>query len=137
MSLNEIYQSFQEQIQFIKVYIREAHPVDGWWFGKGFMNILLRLSGSKVSWEIYDPTTIEERRNAAGDCAESLQYGVKTYVDEMNDQVNKNYAAWPTRLYLIDKNGLVVYAGGLGPFGFKPGELKRAIQKHLQEDNIS
>ena len=98
--------AYQEQIQFIKVYIREAHPVDGWWFGKGFMNILLRLSGSKVSWEIYDPTTIEERRNAAGDCAESLQYGVKTYVDEMNDQVNKDYAAWPTRLYLIDKNGL-------------------------------
>ena len=101
------------------------------------MNILLRLSGSKVSWEIYDPTTLEERRKAAGDCAESLQYGVKTYVDEMNDQVNKNYAAWPTRLYLIDKNGLVVYTGGLGPFGFKPGELKRAIQKHLQEDNKS
>ena len=101
------------------------------------MNILLRLSGSKVSWEIYDPITLEERRKAAGDCAESLQYGVKTYVDEMNDQVNNNYAAWPTRLYLIDKNGLVVYTGGLGPFGFKPGELKRAIQKHLQEDNKS
>jgi len=115
------------------VYIREAHPIDGWWFGKGFMNTLLRLSGSKVSWEIYDPKTMEERRTAAGDCAESLQYGVKTYVDEMNDQVNKDYAAWPTRLYLIDKNGVVIYAGGLGPFGFKPGALKRAIQKQLQE----
>lgn len=137
MSLNDLYQTYHQQIHFIKVYIREAHPVDGWWFGKGFMNTLLRISGSKVSWEIYDPKTIEERRSAAGDCAESLQYGVKTYVDEMDDQVNKNYAAWPTRLYLIDKNGLVVYAGGLGPFGFKPGELKRAIQKHLQKENIS
>ena len=137
MSLNEIYQAYQEQIQFIKVYIREAHPVDGWWFGKGFMNVLLRLSGSQVSWKIYDASTIEERRDAAGECAESLQYGVKTYVDEMNDQVNKEYAAWPTRLYLIDNNGLVAYAGGLGPFGFKPGELKRAIQKHLQEETIS
>ena len=137
MSLNEIYLTYQHNIQFIKVYIREAHPVDGWWFGKGFMNTLLRLSGSKVSWEIYDPKTMEERQTAARDCAESLQYGVKTYVDEMNDQVNKDYAAWPTRLYLIDKNGVVVYAGGLGPFGFKPGELKRAIQKYQQEELIS
>jgi len=137
VSLNELYQAYQEQIQFIKVYIREAHPVDGWWFGKGFMNILLRISRSKVSWNIYDPTTIEERRTAAGDCAESLKYGVKTYIDEMNDEVNIKYAGWPTRLYLIDKKGLVAYAGGLGPFGFKPGELKRAILNHIQKENIS
>ena len=98
------------------------------------MNILLRLSGSKVSWHIVDPETIEERRAAAGDCEQSLQYGVKTYVDEIDDQVNQAYAAWPTRLYLIDKNGVVKYAGGLGPFGFKPSSLKRAIQAHLKED---
>jgi len=99
------------------------------------MNILLKLSGSKVSWNIYDPKTIEERRAAAGDCEQSLQYGVKTYVDEMDDAVNKAYAGWPTRLYLIDKEGIVKYAGGLGPWGFKPGALKQAVRKHLQEGN--
>ncbi|MCJ7716724.1 MAG: hypothetical protein MUO54_09410, partial [Anaerolineales bacterium] len=132
-SLHDLYQQYNDQLKFIKIYIREAHPVDGWWFGKGFMNKLLKLSGSKVSWEIYDPKTIEERRAAAGDCEQSLQYGVKTYVDDMNDMVNKAYAAWPTRLYLINKDGIVRYAGGLGPFGFKPGALKQAIQKHLTE----
>jgi len=131
VSLHNIYQEFNQQVKFIKVYIREAHPVDGWWFGKGFMNTLLRLSGSKVFWSIYDPKTIQERREAAGDCERSLQYGVKTYVDEMDDGVNKAYAAWPTRLYLINKEGLVEYAGGLGPFGFKPSALKTAIQKLL------
>jgi len=90
-----------------------------------------------VSLNTYDPTTIEERRTAAGDCVESLKFGVKTYVDEMDDQVNKDYAAWPTRLYLIDKNGIVVYAAGLGPFGFKPRELKQAIQEHLQKESTT
>ena len=120
-------------MKFIKVYIREAHPVDGWWFGKGLMNTLLRLSRSKVSWSIYDPQTIQQRRQAAADCAESLQYGVKTYVDEMDDAVNKAYAAWPTRLYLINENGIMIYAGGLGPFGFKPAGLKSAIHLHVTE----
>jgi len=134
VSLDKIYQEFNQQVKFIKIYIREAHPVDGWWFGKGFMNKLLRLSGSKVSWSIHDPKTIQERREAAGDCEQALQYGVKTYVDEMDDQVNRDYAAWPTRLYLIDINGIVVYAGGLGPFGFKPAALKKALTGLLLEE---
>jgi hypothetical protein len=92
------------------------------------MNILLRLSGSKVSWSISDAKTIQERRDAAGDCERTLQYGVKTYVDDMDDRVNKAYAGWPTRLYLVDRDGIVVYTGGLGPFGFKPGALKSSIQ---------
>ncbi|MCK4490973.1 MAG: hypothetical protein KAU23_11980, partial [Anaerolineales bacterium] len=96
MSLHNLYQEFSDQIQFIKVYIREAHPVDGWWFGKGIMSTLLNLSRSKASRNLYDPKTLEERRAAAGDCEESLKFGIKTYVDEMNDSVNKAYAAWPT-----------------------------------------
>ena len=134
MSLDELYRQYNDQVKFIKVYIREAHPVDGWWFGKGIMNSLLSLKGSKASFDLYDPKTIEERRAAAEDCQESLNYGVKTYVDEMDDAVNKAYAAWPTRLYLIDKEGYVVYAGGLGPWGFKPGALGRAIQGVLANE---
>jgi len=137
VSLNDIYQEYHDQFQFIKIYIREAHPVDGWWFGKGFAKYPMRIFSPKVSLNTYDPTTIEERRTAAGDCVESLKFGVKTYVDEMDDQVNKDYAAWPTRLYLIDKNGIVVYAAGLGPFGFKPRELKQAIQEHLQKESTT
>ena len=134
VSLDNIYQEFNQQVKFIKIYIREAHPVDGWWFGKGFMNTLLRISGSKVSWSIHDPKTIEERRKAAGDCEEALKYGVKTYVDDIDDVVNKAYAAWPTRLYLINKEGVVVYTGGLGPFGFKPAALRQAIHSYLAKE---
>jgi hypothetical protein len=134
VSLHSLYEEFSHQVQFIKVYIREAHPVDGWWFGRGFMSTLLKLSRSKASRDLYDPKTIQERRAAAGDCEQSLQYGIKTYGDEMDDRVNKAYAAWPTRLYLINKDGIVIYAGGLGPFGFKPGVLKQAIQNYIAKE---
>ena len=42
------------------------------------------------------------------------------------------YAAWPTRLYLVGLDGKVVYAGGLGPYDFKPEKLKAAIEKYLK-----
>ena len=69
----------------------------------------------------------------AGQCDESLQYGIRTYVDEMDDPVSKAYAAKPTRLYLIGVDGRVVYAGGLGPYGFSPCALKAAIAEYLNK----
>ena len=60
-----------------------------------------------------------------------MLYGVPTLVDEMEDAVNSANAAWPDRLYLIGLKGEVIYAGGIEPFGFKPDELKKAIDDYL------
>jgi type I thyroxine 5'-deiodinase len=118
-------------MQFLTVYIREAHPVDGWWFGQGFARHFIKRFAPRVAMDIYDPKTIEERRSAAGRCEESLKVGIRTYVDKMDDPVSKAYAARPTRLYLVGTDGRVFYAGGPGPWGFKPPELKAAIKAYL------
>ena len=105
-------------MQFLVIYIREAHPDDGWsWEPKG----------------IVDPETIEERRKLGGMCETAMQYGIRTYVDEMHDPVMTAYAAWPERLYLIAADGRVAYAGDRGPHGFRPAELKAAIDELLSE----
>lgn len=131
MSLRDLYEKYHDRVQFLVVYIREAHPVDGWWLGGGIPGLMLRLSGSKAAMDVYDPKTIEERRAVAGQCEDALRYGIRTYVDEMDDAVAGAYAAMPTRLYLIGLDGRVVYAGGMGPFGFKPAELGAAIEEYL------
>ena len=133
MSLHDLYARYHKQVQFLVIYIREAHPVDGWWLGGGLAGLMLKLARSKAATGIYDPKTIEERRAVAGQCQEALKYGIRTYVDEMDDAVNKAYAAHPTRLYLVGTNGRVAYAGGLGPFGFKPAELGAAIEAYLAQ----
>jgi hypothetical protein len=117
VSLRDLYAQYNDDVQFLMIYIREAHPVDGWDIG----------SENRVR----DPQTLQERRQVAGTCETSLQYGIRTYVDEMDDAVMVSYAAWPERLYLIGRDGRVRYAGGLGPWGFKPAELKEAIDALL------
>lgn len=133
MRLQDIYEQYHEEVQFLSIYIREAHPKDGWWLGRRLTRGLIRFYSPRVSMKHDDPQTIKERRAVAGECENALQYGLRTYVDEMDDEVNKMYAAWPTRLYLIGLDGRVVYAGGLGPYDFKPAKLKAAIDRYLCE----
>ncbi len=121
----------------MNIYIREAHPVDGWWFGKGLPKLFLKLTGSKAALDVYDPHTMAQRRATAVACETALQFGVPTLVDEMDDRVNKAYAAWPTRLYLVGLDGRIVYHGGLGPFGFKPTELDRVIEQYLAQMGVA
>jgi hypothetical protein len=136
VGLQDLYAKYHQEVQFLSIYIREAHPVDGWWFGKGPMSLLLKLSRSKVATDIYDPVSLDERRAVAGQCQDALQYGIRTYVDDMDDSVNKAYAAWPTRLYLIGVDGRVEYAAGLGPWDFSPAKLERAIEVYLKEITV-
>ncbi|RLD08075.1 MAG: hypothetical protein DRI65_03275 [Chloroflexota bacterium] len=137
MSIQEIYKQFKEEVQFLSIYIREAHPIDGWWMGRRLTKKLMLRMAPKVSMEHYDPKTIEERRAVAGECETALQYGVRTYIDEMDDHVNKTYAAWPTRLYLVGLDGKIVYGGGLGPYDFKPSKLKATIEEYLKQLSTS
>ena len=132
VSLTGLYAKYHEQVQFIPIYIREAHPVDGWWFGGNlFTKRIMRVFAPKVAMDVHDPQTLEQRRQVAGTCEASLSYGIRTYVDEMDDAVNNAYAAWPTRLYLIDTAWVVVYGGGLGPYDFHPHKLEKAIENYL------
>ena len=118
MSLRDLYEGYNDRVQFLAIYIREAHPDDGW-------------SGKPKG--IDDPKTIQARRELAGTCEVAMHYGIRTYVDEMDDAVMTAYAAWPERLYLVGRNGRVVYAGGRGPKGFKPAELKATIDSLVAE----
>jgi len=136
VSLRELYETYHNKVKFLSIYIREAHPVDGWWFGKGLTRHLIKRFDPRVALDVYDPKTIEERRVVAGSCEESLRYGIRTYVDEMADTVSKAYAARPTRLYLVGADGRVFYAGGPGPWGFKPKELAAAMEVYLTSDML-
>ena len=119
------------------IYIREAHPRDGWWLGGGLPGLGLKMYGSKAATDIYDPTTLVERRGVASQCVTALEYEIPTLVDDIDDPVSRAYAALPTRLYLVDFEGVVAYAGGLGPFGFKPDELKVEIDNLLAKESAT
>ena len=83
--------------------------------------------------DIADPTTLEERRAVASACQETLFDGEMTvYVDTIDDRVSTMYTGKPTRIYLIGRDGRVVYNPGIGPFGFNPDHLGQEIEAYLR-----
>jgi hypothetical protein len=108
-------------VQFLVVYIREAHPVDGvlperqtgtWLMGSPERRLL-----------VEDPLSFEERVALARTCAQTMRLPCPLVVDGMDDAVEAAYAAWPERLYVVDLDGTVIYRGGKGPMDFDPDEL--------------
>jgi len=108
-------------VQFVVVYIREAHPEEGWILPEN------RRSGIAV----HEPTTDDERRAVATTCAANLKMSMRTVIDGVDNAVASAYGGWPDRLYLVGSDGRIVYQGGEGPFGFKPEELAVAIEREL------
>lgn len=115
--VDQIAQRYKDEATFIGIYVREAHPTDGW-----------RMSSNDESGVEYaQPTSFEERMNMASVCHEKLSMSIPLLVDELDDRVGHAYSGMPARLYVIDTEGKVAYKSGRGPFGFKPGEMEQSL----------
>jgi hypothetical protein len=83
---------------------------------------------------VSDPKTIEERRQVAADFAKRFKLTLPVLVDTMDDQMNRKYAAWPDRLYVIDAAGKLAYVGRPGPGGFKVNEVPPVLERLLRKN---
>ncbi len=106
-------------MEFVVVYIREAHPEDGW----------VITSNREQDIAFKDPTNNDERHEAAVSCALRLKIHIPVVVDDIDDKIANAYGALPDRLYLIGKGGQIAYQGERGPWGFDPDKLAQAIEK--------
>jgi len=100
------------------VYILEAHPSDVWQMESNVRDQVVFAS----------PKNEEERASVAGACVRKLGIKFPAVLDEFGNAAERAYTGWPDRIYLIDGRGRVVYKSRPGPFGFKPDELRGALQ---------
>lgn len=118
-ALNKLYHQYSDQVEFLVVYITEAHPSDVWQMESNIKDKVVFAS----------PRNEDERANVAGSCVRKLGIEIPAVLDEFGNSTESAYTAWPDRLYLIDASGHVAYKTGPGPFGFEPDGLKAALDK--------
>jgi len=119
--LEELYDRYGGEVAFFIVYIREAHPEDGW----------VLADNRREEIALMDPTSLDERAAAADACVARLETRIPVLLDDVDDAVALAYGGWPDRLYLIGRDGRVAFQGERGPDGFKPEQLGSAIGAEL------
>ncbi len=108
-------------MQFYVVYIKEIHPTDGWQVKANERDAVL----------FRQHRSMDERVEVARECMVKTALEMPAVVDEMDDAIATAYAAMPERLYLVGRDGRVVYKGGIGPMFFRPDEWEAAIERHV------
>src|SRR3954464_4658447 len=114
-----MYEKYGTSVAFYAVYILEAHPSDVWQMQSNVHNKVVFAS----------PRSMDERTNVAGMCVRKLGIKFPALIDGFENTTEKAYTGWPDRLYLIDRDGRVLYKSKPGPFGFTPAELESALKK--------
>jgi len=126
-NLESMQQRYKSDVNFLMVYVREAHPTDGW----------KMASNAKAGVEVKQPTTLQERVAVADQFCARLKPTMPLVVDDINDPVGTAYSGMPGRFYVIDCQGKVAYKSGRGPFGFRFGEMEQAVVMALLEQTSS
>lgn len=117
-----MFNTHRDRAAFLMVYVAEAHPSDGWQME----------ANERDGVVLRDPQSIDERREAARRALRELNLTLPCVVDGMDNSVDEVYAGWPERMFVIDRNGVVVYAGAPGPWGFRPQDAERALRRLLE-----
>ena len=99
------------------MYIQEAHPSDIWQM----------RSNVREGVVFRNPRTDGERFQVAESCVRTLGIHFPALIDGIDNTVERLYTGWPDRLFLIDRDGRVVYKSAPGPFGFHPANLEAAL----------
>lgn len=110
-----MYATYKDQIEFLIVYIREAHPE------------MLR-TGNKTGI-VGRPKSIDERLILATECVSQYKFTIPMVIDGMEGTVNADYRAAPVRTTIVDQDGKVAYYAGPGPFDFRLSKVERVLKK--------
>jgi len=110
-----LYASYKDQIEFLIVYVREAHP-----------NLL--REGNKTGI-VGRPKNINERVILASECVTKFKFTIPMVIDGMEGKVNSDYQAAPVRVTVTDIDGKVVFYAGRGPFDFRLPPVEKVLKK--------
>ena len=121
MRLNELYATYKDQVQFYIVYIREAHPARGW-----------QVPNNLIEDILYDePSTDDERTEVATACQIGLDLHMPMLVDGIDNDIDEKYVGLPMRLFLVDGEGKIAYAGEKGPWGWDDVAFEAVLKEMI------
>lgn len=123
-ALNSLYDRYRERAGFLLVYIREAHG-DSAHGSSSWQSTANERAGISLG----DAPDLAQKRSYAAMCLSKLKIHYPAVVDELDDAVEKRWSAFPSRVYVIDRAGRVVFNSVLDQQQFDAAALEAALKK--------
>ncbi len=123
--LKRIAAQYHARVDFLLVYISEAH-IDG-----GAESQWQSTINQKDGIDLPPARSLEEKQAHATMCTRKLSLPFAVEVDGMDTAAERTYEAWPSRLYLVGRDGKVAFQTRLGELDFHSGDFERAIREIL------
>jgi tetratricopeptide (TPR) repeat protein len=123
--LRRIAAQYHQQIDFRLVYISEAHA------GGGSESEWQSTINQKEGIDLPPARNLAEKQEHAALCLRRLELPFAVAVDGMDTAAERAYQAWPSRLYVIGRDGTVAYQTRLGELDFHPDAVEGAIRAML------
>jgi type I thyroxine 5'-deiodinase len=99
------------------VYIREAHGNTGW----------QSTRNERDRVDMADAANMDDKQQHAAFCTRKLNMKFPAVVDGMDGKVERAYSAWPSRAFVLDKNGRIIYSTRLTELDFHASEMEAAV----------
>ena len=115
--LNDLYSKYKDLINFVAIYIEEAHSNDEW------------PIRTEEKLKIDQHKTIDDRINASKILIDQYDFNkIPLYIDSMENTFSSRYCAWPLRMILINNNNEIEW------FTKPIDGYKGILQKELIDD---
>ncbi|MEX0726417.1 MAG: deiodinase-like protein [Planctomycetaceae bacterium] len=124
--VDQVYEQFKDRVEFLFVYIREAHPDS--------VLSVVASDGRESLLKISQPTDLSARAASAAVCQRTLKLSMPIAVDDIDNRVGKAYAGWPNRMVVVDTDGTILYASDPAPGGTNAKRLRTWLEENLVRD---
>lgn len=118
-ALDRMFTKYGTNAAFLLVYIREAHGSTGW---QSTRNERDRI-------DMADAADMAGKEQHAAFCTRKLNMKFPAVVDGMDGKVERAYSAWPSRAFVLDKEGRILYSTRLTELDFHAAEMEAAVKR--------
>ena len=126
-TLKSLQRQYGQQVPFLLVYIREAHSTMQW----------QSTRNARADVALAPATNMDEKKNHAVLCSRKLHLPFPAVVDGMDGAVENAYHSWPSRAFVVGKDGHILYSTRLTELDFHPGEMAAALRRASGSTSVS
>ena len=117
-ALKTLQSKYGDKAPFLLIYIREAHGSGNWQSTRN------RREGVNLP----QANDLSAKQEHAAMCSRALHLPFPALLDGLDNKTEAEYGAWPSRAFVIDRNGRVRYSSHLTELDFSAADMESELR---------